>query len=68
MKTSPFTAKTQEIIDTLALIDKEHPHLDKHVIESCFEEHLSLLGLKPLPVHWVADAQAGYGELAGEAG
>ena len=57
---SQFSAKTQEIIDALTRIPKYEHRCDKTVIAQCFSEHFAALGMTPLPIRWVADANEGY--------
>ena len=60
MFSSKFAPKTQEIINALAAIPKHEYRCDKATVAACFAEHFRLLGMKPLPIRWVDDAQAGY--------
>lgn len=60
MTLSPFTIKTQSIIDSLNRIDCEHPILDKPVIAACFDEHFRLLNLPTMPIVWMSDPKSGY--------
>src|SRR5450759_4713753 len=53
-------AQAREIITRLAAIDRERPHLDRVAAETAIREHFHALGITPLPVQWVDDAEQGY--------
>ena len=54
-----LTPKSKSILDDLKQLDFANPVLDKRIVEECFVEHLRLLGLLMLPVHWISGPKEG---------
>jgi hypothetical protein len=53
-------ADAQAIIDRLAAVDRTRPVIDQARVEVALRDHLNRLGLAPIPVRWVTDAEMGY--------
>src|SRR5437868_6828531 len=53
-------ADAERITRRLAAIDHVRPVVDRVAVERALGEHFCRLGIDPLPVRWVNDAETGY--------
>jgi hypothetical protein len=53
-------SETEGLLRRLPEIDYAHPGIDRHRAASGLIEHMKLLGLEPVRVRWLPDAEEGY--------
>ena len=60
---SPTDFSQHPLIRRLAVVDYARPTLDRDRAAAALAEHFTQLGVAPLPVRWVVDAEAGYAHV-----
>ena len=53
-------SRAKRIVNRLSNVDVLFPVLNRKTVEKAFVEHFDRLGVEPLPVRWVEDAEKGY--------